>query len=629
MVERSPRDATAKPPTLARVASWLSRERSWRETAFLLRVRWRALLRGLDRRHLRSNEIALTVLSALVGMAVGFGVALVRQVMQWMHVVAYGMSPYHLLSEGIGLTWWRVLLVPVIGGVVVGVATVIIRRWRPREVVDAIEANALYGGKMSLIDSANLTLLTLLSGGLGASVGMEAAYTQLGAGFASNVGELMRTRRNDLRTLVGGGAAAAIAAAFNAPLAGAFYAFELVIGSYSPAVLAPVTAAALAGTFATRWAVGSQPIFYISDAITVHGWDYAWFVLLGIGAAGLGIVTMLGVTWIERGFRRQSIPLWARPAIGGAVVGLIAFFWPQVLGSGHGAIESVIGRNFPPLALLLLIPAKAIASAVSVGSGFRGGLFSSSLFLGSLFGSVAGGLVALLLPGMAIDQLAYTLVGMGSVAAAIVGAPVTMILLILEMTANFYVAIGVTVGVVIASVIVRSTFGYSFATWRFHLRGVPIRGAFDVGWIRDLTVRKLMRRDVHLISENLPLADLRQQFPLGGAKRVFLTDANGDYAGMVMTPDAHNPDLDERLPNLRAADLRQGENQFLLPHQNVRAALDRFVETELEALPVLASATDRKVIGFLTEAYALRRYNHALERARGDDLTYGSLFGPG
>src|SRR5665213_663303 len=242
MVERSPRDATAKPPALARVVPWLSRERSWRETAFLLRVRWRALLRGLDRRHLRSNEIALTVLSALVGMAVGFGVALVRQMMQWMHVVAYGMSPYHLLSEGIGLTWWRVLLVPVIGG------------------------------------------------------------------------------------------------------------------------------------------------------------------------AGLGIVTMLGVTWIERGFRRQSIPLWARPAIGGAVVGLMAFFWPQVLGSGHGAIESVIGRNFPPLALLLLIPAKAIASAVSVGSGFRGGLFSSSLFLGSLFGSVAGGLVALLLPGMAIDQLAYTLV---------------------------------------------------------------------------------------------------------------------------------------------------------------------------------------------------------------------------
>src|SRR5665213_3456342 len=285
MVERSPRDATAKPPALARVVPWLSRERSWRETAFLLRVRWRALLRGLDRRHLRSNEIALTVLSALVGMAVGFGVALVRQMMQWMHVVAYGMSPYHLLSEGIGLTWWRVLLVPVIGGVVVGVATVIIRRWRPREVVDAIEANALYGGKMSLIDSANLTLLTLLSGGLGASVGMEAAYTQLGAGFASNVGELMRTRRNDLRTLVGG------------------------------------------------------------------------------GAAGLGIVTMLGVTWIERGFRRQSIPLWARPAIGGAVVGLMAFFWPQVLGSGHGAIESVIGRNFPPLALLLLIPAEAIALA--------------------------------------------------------------------------------------------------------------------------------------------------------------------------------------------------------------------------------------------------------------------------
>jgi len=216
---------------------------------------------------------------------------------------------------------------------------------------------------------------------------------------------------------------------------------------------------------------------------------------------------------------------------------------------------------------------------------------------------------------------------MGTMAAAIIGAPVTMILLTLEMTANFYVTLGVMVGVIVASMIVRSTFGYSFATWRFHLRGVPIRGAQDVGWIRDLTVRKMMRRDIHTVSENLPLAELRAQFPLGGTNRVFLLDAKGDYAGMVVTADAHNPDLDERLPSLRAADLRQAETQFLLPHQNVRAALDRFVSAEVEALPVLASATDRKVIGFVTEAYALRRYNQELERQRSDELGNKYLYG--
>jgi chloride channel protein, CIC family len=610
------------------VAAAVRPSRGWHDARFLVRVRWRALLRGLERRHLRSNEIALTLFGGVLGAAVGIGVVVVHQLSQWLHEMLFKVPPDRLLSEGVGLSWWRVLVVPCVGGLVVGVATLVIRRLRPREVVDAIEANALYGGKMSLIDSANLTLLTLLSGGFGASVGLEAAYTQLGAGFASNVGEVLRLRRHDMRTLVGCGAAAAIAAAFNAPLAGAFYAFELVIGAYSAPVLAPVTAAALAGTFTARQMGGSQPIFFVSESISIGGWDYPLFGLLGVAAAGIGILTMLCVTWIERGFRRNAVPVWLRPVIGGIGVGLVAFFWPEVLGSGHGGIEMVIANNFAPLALILLVPAKALASAFSVGSGFRGGLFSSSLFLGSIFGAASGAFLALVLPGLGIDRLAYTVVGMGTMAAAIIGAPVTMILLTLEMTANFYVTVGVTVGVIVASMIVRSTFGYSFATWRFHLRGVPIRGAQDVGWIRDLTVRKMMRRDIHTVSENLPLAELRAQFPLGGTNRVFLLDAKGDYAGMVVTADAHNPDLDERLANLRAADLRQAETQFLLPHQNVRAALDRFVSAEVEALPVLASATDRKAIGFVTEAYALRRYNQELEQARGDEFADPTLFGP-
>lgn len=610
---------------LARLARMVP---DWRSARFFLRLHWRALLRRLERQNLRNNEIALTLLSAAIGLITGIGVVAVRQTMQLLHELNFGIPGDRLLSAGINLEWWRVLFVPCIGGLVVGVTTFAIRRVRPREIVDAIEANALYGGKMSFIDSANLALMTLLSGGFGASVGLEAAYTQLGAGFASNVGEIFRARRDDLRTLVGCGAAAAIAAAFNAPLAGAFYAFELIIGSYSTAVLAPVTVAALGGTLAERWTVGSQPLFFVSQSMAITGRDYALFGVLGIAAAGLAIVTMVTVTWIERTVRRYAIPVWARPMIGGLLVGIIAFFAPQVLGSGHGAIQEVIGRNIPVAALVWLILAKALASSISVGSGFRGGLFSSSLFLGALFGSAAGGLVQFALPAHHIDQLAYTLVGMGSVAAAIVGAPVTMILLILELTANFYASVGVMIGVIVASIIVRVGFGYSFATWRFHVRGVPIRGAADIGWLRDLTADKLMRRDARTVSEDLPLAELRVQFPLGGTRRAFLLDKDGNYAGMLLTADAHNPDLDERLAGMTAGNLRQGATQFLLPQESIRAALDRFAKAELEALPVVASAADRRVVGFVTEAYALRRYSQELERARASDLKDYTLFGP-
>lgn len=607
---------------------WMPSSGDWKQFQQSARVRWRVLLWALERRKIRNNQIALIVLAAAIGVGIGFGVVALHVGLQRLHEIAYVLPGHRLLSEGIDIDWQRIVIIPIAGGLIVGLVTVLIRHWRPREMVDAIEANALYGGRMSLIDSVNLAILTLLSGGFGASVGLEAAYTQLGAGFASKVGRLLRVRRGDLRTLVGCGAAAAIAAAFNAPLAGAFYAFELVIGTYSSAILAPVSVAAITGAFTARWTLGDDPIFLSSHAVDVSGWDYGLFGALGIAAALLAIAIMVGVTWIERTFRARSVPVWLRPVLGGGALAGIAFFFPQVLGSGHGAIESVLAMAFSPAALLLLIPAKAIASAISIGSGFRGGLFSTSLFIGALFGSAIGNLLAQFSPGLHIDPLAYALVGMGAVAAAVVGSPVTMILLVLEMTADFYIAIGVMIAVIFAATVVRLTFGYSFATWRFHQRGVPIRGGSDIGWMHDLTVAKLMRRDVVTVPETLPLSEFRQRVPLGGAKRVFLLDADGHYAGLMNTSDAHMPDLDERLPGMTTRDIKQGDDHFLLPTQMVRSALDRFVASEQETLPVLAGVNDRRVIGFVTEAYALRLYRQELERARAEELGDSALFGP-
>ena len=183
-------------------------------------------------------------------------------------------------------------------------------------------------------------------------------------------------------------------------------------------------------------------------------------------------------------------------------VGLIALWVPQVLGSGHGALQNSLDVRLALPVLLTMLTAKILASAVSLGAGFRGGLFSSSLFLGSLFGALLAHLADMVYPDLAVGDTAFMLVGMGSVAAAIIGAPVTMVMLVLESTADFPATVGVLTGVVVSSVVVRKAFGYSFATWRFHLRGVPIRGAHDVGWIEDLTVARVMRRDQKTVSRS-------------------------------------------------------------------------------------------------------------------------------
>ena len=374
-------------------------------------------------------------------------------------------------------------------------------------------------------------------------------------------------------------------------------------------------------------------MLFRSDAqVHITGTDFALFAGLGVLAAVIAIATMTGVTRIERFLRRQALPRWVSPAIGGLVVGMIATIYQEVLGSGHGALQLVLENSLPWAVLLGLIAAKGLASAVSVGAGFRGGLFSSSLLLGAVFGGAAvmplqGALHLIGFAGLELDRVAYMLVGMGAVAAAVVGAPLTMIFLVLELTGSFPAALGVMVGVIVASLVVRQTFGYSFATWRFHVRGVPIRGGFDVGWIEDLTVGKMMRRDAPTIPVGTTVGEFRKRFPLGGPNPVFLVDGGSRYAGIVATADAYSPDLDQKLDQ-PIDELHTTADQFLLPEQNVRTALRRFSSSETETLAVVSDAKTLHVVGFLTEGYALRRYSQELERSRAEELGEHSLYGP-
>jgi CIC family chloride channel protein len=574
---------------------------------------------------LRDSELFLLVLALAVGVAAGVGVVIIDVLLSLLRQISFAIPQDGHLSD-IDLGPSRVLFMPVLGGLLVGLTSAVLRRWRPREVVDAIEANALFGGRMSVADSLGLVAATLLSGGFGASVGLEAAYTQLGASLGSRLGISVTLRRDDVRTLVGCGAAGAIAAAFNAPLTGAFYAFELIIGSYTLQALAPVGIAALTGALVVRGLVGSVPIFVVWHEISIVASDYPAFFGLGLASAGLGILVMKGVTSTESLFRSLAVPRWARPAIGGLLIGAMALAFPQVLGSGHGGIMRVLHSGFDLPFLAGLVIAKIIASAVSIGSGFRGGLFSTSLFLGSLFGSFVGTGLDRLAPHLGVDPLIYTLVGMGAVAAAIVGAPMTMIMIVLETTGDFTATIGVMVGVVTASIAVRHWFGYSFATWRFHLRGLSIRSPEDVGWINELLVGPMMRRDPAVIAAELPVGELRRRFPAGSTRQVFVVDDRGGLCGIV---DPGEPSL----ANGSDGDNSVGEfasqpAPFLLPGDNLRSALDRFSQAAQETLPVINNVKDRRIIGYMSEAYALRRYAQELERHRGGRQDDAGIFSP-
>lgn len=580
-------------------------------------------------RELRSNELTQIFACAFIGSGVGISVAVIRLLVQVLHHVDFAIVGSGLLSTGVNIDPVRILIVPALGGLLLGAIALMTRRFASRDIVDPIEANALYGGRMSLPDSLRLTASTIISNASGASLGMEAGYTQFGSGLFSSLAGYFRLRRADHRVFVTAGSAAAIAAAFNAPLAGAFYGYELILGSYMPNALAPVAVAAVCGALSQRYIAGAQPLFAVVGGVPLDVHSYVLFGVMGVFAAGIAIVAMMGVTWTERGLKNSPVPDWLRPCVGGLALSAIAWFYPQVLGSGHGAIEYYLHASAPLLVLGLLLVAKLLASAVSVGSGFRGGLFSSSLFLGCLFGGVFAKSVAWFEPHFAVQYVAFLLVGMGAVAAAIIGAPLTMVLLVLESTGDFPITAGVLVSVIASATIVRLTFGYSFSTWRFHVRGLGLRGAHDVGWIADLTVARMMRSDPKLVPTSMPLNALREKYPPGTAKRVFAIAPDGHYAGWIDMAAVHDPQLDDAVEAGVAADVVQQRDQFLLPDDNVRTALARFDESQSETLPVLSARADPRVIGYVTEAYALKRYAQELERRRSAELGEQDLFALG
>jgi chloride channel protein, CIC family len=583
-----------------------------------LPARARGVLAQL-RAMVRASEVLLVLVAGLVGSLAGALVTFMSDLSQAAHVALFHIALDQRLSAVARIGLPAALLVPTGGGALLGL-TELWRNWRKARLpVDPVEANALRGGRMSLRDSVVVALQTVISNGCGASVGLEAGYTQIGSGLASRVGIMLNLRRNDLRIMVGAGAAGAIAAAFAAPLTGAFYAFELIVGVYSVANVAAIMTASLTAVLTTTALAGGAPYsLHAAPVAPLHTVHYLAIVMLGLCASFLGVAVMRAVAVVERAFALTRLPPAARPAIGGLMVGALALVTPQVLAAGHGALRLDWPLDMPLRTLGLLIGLKLLAAMVSLGSGFRGGLFFASLFVGSLVGKFYGVALERLLPDFGLDVTACMLAGMGTVAVAIVGGPLTMSFLVLETTGDFTLTTAVLAACVAASLTVREVFGYSFSTWRLHLRGETIRSAADVGWIRSLTVGRMMRKDVATIDETATVADFRRRYPLGSRNNVVIVDREGRYLGLLPTAEAFTAELDDEASTTRVADLARLRSSALLPEMNVKEAMDTFGKAEAEVLAVVENAESRKVIGLLNESYATRRYAEALNSASRD-----------
>ncbi len=570
----------------------------------------------------RNVQVILSVLAVAIGAAAGVAAIGFRSVIDLVQRLGFGFGGESVATLAAGLPWWHLILVPAVGGLAVGVFVhFFMPGRRPHAVADVIEANALRVGRMSATVGLKAAVVSAASIGVGASVGREGPVVHLGASIGSWVAKRLHLGRTPARTLLGCGVAAAVAASFNAPIAGAFFALEVVVGHYALTAFAPIVIASVTGTIISRMNYGDFPAFVMPAmrAITSF-WELPAFALLGAVSAIIAIIFMRAVFFTEDTVARLPVPRWAHPALGGLAVGLMAIAFPQVLGVGYEATDSALSGVFPLWLLLALVVAKTAATAISLGCGFGGGVFSPSLFIGAMVGGAFGVIATSAFPELSSGPGAYTMVGMGAMAGAVLGAPISTVLMIFELTTDYSATIAVMIATAIASVITHQTQGRSFFGWQLLRRGVVVRGGQEIGLLRAIRARDVMDGGYETVTPETPIAMVRARLQAAACGELFVVDSDGRLTGVIAYSDMHEAAFDtSHDAEMTAKDVARGRPTVLQADDDLETAVKAYAASGEVFLPVVDHRDTRRIIGVAPEHKVMLAYHRALDQARAEE----------
>jgi CIC family chloride channel protein len=584
----------------------------------------RVLLRGMIRlRRIIENDQLLLVLIALALGALGaFGVIAFRGLITLIQMIALGFDSPHVLEFARQMPWWRILLAPTLGGLAIGLfVKYVVPGGRSQGVPDVMEAAALRGGRLSLRSTLTGAIANAASIGVGGSVGREGAVIHLGATFASWVGQRMRLPPAMIRTALGCGVASAVATSFNAPIAGVFFALEVVIGTYAISTFAPLVVASVVGTMISRLYYGDFPSFILPQYQIVSSWEFFAFALLGLVCAVVSVGFMVSANTVQTIVERLGIRKWLRPMFGGALLGLIALAFPHVLGVGYDSIDKALFGGIPMWLMLALIVAKMAATAICIGTGFGGGDFSASLFLGAMTGGSFGLVAAQVFPDLASSHGAYALVGMGAVAGPVLGAPITTILIIFEMTGDYAMTVAVMIAVVLSALVVNETLGRSMYVWKLEHRGINLKGPRELSILGSIPIADLMRTAYAAVRPSAPLAEVVEVLRDSPYGMAFMVDEEGRLSGTISVADlapAADGVVSGRLP-IVAADIARPHPIVLQASDDPRRAL-RLMEARVGShLPVVADQQSMRMLGVVDVHDLVLAYHKALLEARAEE----------
>jgi len=573
------------------------------------------------RRFIRNDQLVLSVLAVVVGAAAAFGTVLMRLAISALHDTFFGTDGGSLIAAVAEAPWWQVLIVPSFGGLVIGLFIYYIMPDRRHQGVAAvIEASALRGGRMSFRAGLGAALASIGSIGVGASVGREGPAVHLGATIGSQIARRLHLTRSMSRCLLGCGVAAAVAASFNAPIAGALFAHEVVIGHFAISAFAPIVIASVVGTIISRIFFGNFPAFEILENPLVSYLEFPAVVGLGLLCGAVAVIFMRATMFTEDQFQKVPGPQWVRPGIAGFLVGLIALVFPQVMGVGYDATDLALKVEYSLALLIVLVMAKTAATAISVGGGFGGGMFTPALMIGAMLGGGYGLIATDVFPHQSSGPSAYTIVGMGGVAAAVMGAPISTVLIIFEMTDDYSLTIAVMVAVVIASLISNQFARGSFFNWQLERAGYDLKHGFETALLRSILVRQIMKQAGETVDIGTGLQDVRQKLQHSEIGELFVLRNETELFGTITLADLSDIAFDHDVDNLiNAGDVARTHPPVLDATDNLEVANRVFRESGEHYIAVVENHDNMIYVGTLYEADVLAAYNRALVETRREE----------
>ena len=576
-----------------------------------IRLASRQMVGWLDRAKLTEHTFVIIV-AVIIGLLGGYGAVVIQFAIKEFQEL-FWQNDFSLETLAL-IPWYWKIAVPTVGGIIVGlIIRYVAHEAKGHGVPEVMEAIALKNGVIRprvVVAKLFASALYIASGG---SVGREGPVVQIGSAVGSVLGQFLKVNPKRMRVFVACGAASGIAAAFNAPIAGALFSVEIILGDFAVPQFSPIVISSVMATVVSRHFLGDFPAFKVPAYTMESPFELINYVILGFLAGLVALSFIKSLYFTEDFFDKYQIPDWIKGAIGGISIGIMGIFFPQIFGVGYDSMDQALASGIVWKVALALVFLKMAATSMSLGSGGSGGIFAPSLFLGAMTGAFFGGVMHQLFPGWTADPGAYALVAMGGVVGAATHGPIAAILIIFELTNEYKIILPLMITTIIATLLASRLQGESIYTLKLARRGINIFGGREINVLRSLRVSELAKHSISLIPEQMRFTDILRQVVDTPHNYLYVHNPKGAINGFISIQEIRQTllDFDSLKDLLIAGDIANPNVVIVHEKDTLDRVMKQFGMVEMDELPVSGERNGKQeIIGIIRQQDVIEAYNH-------------------